>query len=485
MLTPLPGSIRHAVLALALSGATWSCATNPATGKREISLMSEQQEIALGQQADAEVRRDMGIYDSPELERYVSDIGMRLARESHRPNLPWTFTIVDNPAINAFALPGGYIYITRGILPYLADESELAGVLGHEIGHVTARHAAQQYTRSTGGTIGMIALSIFVPGARPFGDLASTGMGLLFLKYGRGDELQADRLGLEYASKSGWDPSGVPSFLTTLSKVDTISEKGLPNWLSTHPEPESRVGEAQPLVVKYQSPTATAKNQEAYLRAIDGVVIGDNPKDGVVRDNLFLHPDLRIAIEFPEGWDVQNTPQQVAAREAGQPHYMLFQLVNQTQQGQSIEDIAVRSMNGAGFRRSDGQATNINGLDAYVGVYSGNLQGFGRVVMRAAHVLQGRQVYMLAGFAPKESFDRVDGQITKSIQSFRELTRDEADNVRPNRLDFYVARQGDSWQSIAARGGGLVRASQLAIMNGYDISEQPRPGDRLKVVVVG
>lgn len=478
-------SIRRAALALALSVVVISCATNPATGKRELSFMSEQQEIALGQQADAEVRRDMGVYDDPELQRYVSDIGMRLARVSHRPNLPWTFTVVDNAAINAFALPGGYIYITRGILPYLADEAELAGVLGHEIGHVTARHAAQQYTRATGGSIGLLALGIFVPGARPFGDLASTGMGLLFLKYGRDDEVQADGLGLEYSSTSGWDPNGVPRFLGTLSKVDEMSERGVPNWLSTHPEPASRVAEAQPLAAKLASPEATARNQDVFLRAIDGVVVGDNPKDGVVRGNLFLHPDLRFSIEFPEGWDVQNTPQQVAAREAGQPHYMLLQLVNQTQQGQSIEDVAVRSMRGAGFQRSDGQETDINGLEAYLGLYSGNLQGFGRVVMRAAHVLQGRQVYLLAGFAPQESFDRVDGAITASIRSFRELSRDEAADVRPNRLDFYVAREGDTWQSIAARGGGLVRATQLAIMNNYEVNVQPKPGDRLKIVVVG
>ncbi len=156
--------------------ASLACATNPVTGKRELSLLSEAQEIAIGQQSDAEVRRDMGVYDDPELQRYVSDIGDRLAKLSHRPHLPWQFTVVDHPAINAFALPGGYIYITRGILPYLDDEAELAGVLGHEIAHVTARHAAQQYTRATGGTLGLIALGIFVPATQPFGDLASMGL---------------------------------------------------------------------------------------------------------------------------------------------------------------------------------------------------------------------------------------------------------------------------------------------------------------------
>src|SRR6185503_10919719 len=164
--------------------------------------------------------------------------------KSHHPNLNWTFTIVDSPAINAFALPGGYVYITRGILPYLDDESELAGVLGHEIGHVTARHAAQQYTRQAEGSIGLAILSIFVPGTRPFADLSSTGLSVLFLKHSRADELEADRLGVEYGSSIGFDPAGVPRFLATLDRVDKLSERGIHNWLSTHPDPGIRVKEA-------------------------------------------------------------------------------------------------------------------------------------------------------------------------------------------------------------------------------------------------
>jgi predicted Zn-dependent protease len=136
-------------MSLAFVACLAACATNPVSGRRELSFMSEAQEIAIGQQSDAEIRAEMGVYDNPELQRYVSDVGSRLAALSHRPNLPWTFTVVDHPAVNAFALPGGYIYITRGILPYLDNEAELAGVLGHEIGHVTARHAAQQYTRAS------------------------------------------------------------------------------------------------------------------------------------------------------------------------------------------------------------------------------------------------------------------------------------------------------------------------------------------------
>src|SRR5918912_469451 len=187
-----------------------ACATNPATGKKQISLMSEEQEIALGKQSDPEIRREMGVYNDPGLQEYISAVGMKLARGSERPNLPWHFTVVDSPAVNAFALPGGYIYITRGILPFLDDEAQLAGVLGHETGHVTARHAAQQYTTQTGAGLGLTLLSIFVPEARPFQGIAEQAAGLLFLKYSRDDELQADSLGVRYATRSGWNPAGVP-----------------------------------------------------------------------------------------------------------------------------------------------------------------------------------------------------------------------------------------------------------------------------------
>ena len=164
---------------------TTACATNPVTGKRQMSLLSEAEELAIGAQQDVEIRREMGVYDDSALQAYVSEIGQDLARASHRPNLPWTFTIVDSPAINAFALPGGYVYLTRGILAYLDDESELAGVLGHEIGHVTARHAAQAYTRQAQANLALTVLSIFVPSTRPFAEVGAGGLGVLFLRHDR------------------------------------------------------------------------------------------------------------------------------------------------------------------------------------------------------------------------------------------------------------------------------------------------------------
>ena len=404
---------------------------------------------------------------------------------SHRPNLPWTFTIVDSPAINAFALPGGYIYLTRGILAYLDDESELAGVLGHEIGHVTARHAAQAYTRQAQAGIALTVLSIFVPGTAPFADLGATGLSVLFLRHGREAELEADRLGVEYGSGSGYDPAGVPRFLATLARVDALSERGVPNWLSTHPDPGSRVVKAEPVAGKFVSADAKTLNRDQYLERIHGLVFGDKPEDGIVRGNEFLHPLLRFAVKFPEGWELTNTAQAVLAQEPGTDHFMVLQEVEQPR-GRSLGDAAVAAMRSAGYTVVDGRIEKINGHDAHVGLYRGNAKDVGKVLMRAAHIAIGRQLYVVAGFAPEKEFDQVDKDILPSVQTFRQLSAAEASRIQPNRIDFYVVKAGDSWQSIATRQGrSFVGAATLAIMNDREVSVQPQPGDRVKIVVEG
>jgi predicted Zn-dependent protease len=446
--------------------------------------MSEAQEIAYGQQADAEVRREMGVYDDQALQRYVADIGDRLAQLSHRPKLPWTFAVVDHPAVNAFALPGGYIYLTRGILPYLDDEAELAGVLGHEIAHVTARHAAQQSTRAGLGGIGLAVLGVFVPATQPLSDITAAALGVAFLKYGRDDERESDRLGMEYAARGGWDPAGVPDFLSTLARLDALSERGVPNWLSTHPEPAARVVEAKPIVAKFASATAVERGRDRYVEHLDGLVVGDKREDGIVRGHRFLHPTLRFALDFPEGWELTNTAEQVAAQEPGEKHFMFLQLVDRPV-GRTLEEIAARTMAAARFRRVDGQITTLNGADAYVGLYQGELSGLGRVMLRAAHIQNGRQVFMLAGFAPEGEFSRIERQVSDAIRSYRPLTQREADDIRPNRLAFYTVRAGDTWQSIAARHAHIAGAQELAIMNHHEVSEQPRPGARIKIVIEG
>jgi predicted Zn-dependent protease len=479
---------RWLVLAL-IAGLAAGCATNPVTGKREISFMSEVQEIATGKQLDTEVRQEMGVYDDTALQQYVEDIGLRLAANSHRPNLPWHFAVVDVPAINAFALPGGFIYITRGILPFLDNEAELAGVLGHEIGHVTARHAAQSYTRSAEAGLGLLLGSIFVPQIQPFTDLAQTGLGVLFLKYSRDDEREADRLGTEYAGRSGWEPSAVPSFMATLGRIEEAGDRrGIPNWLSTHPQPEDRVQRLEQAVTQVRAlapETAWVTNRDDFLRRIDGVVYGDNPTDGIVRGSTFLHPDLRLAIEFPAGWEIDNGKTQVVVQEPGSEVFMVLQLV-ENPRGRTIEDVAIRYMADEGYTERDGQAITINGLTAYVGTFEGKSSSLGRVLARTAHIVHGRHTFFLAGLAQPEAFERAAREFSAAIRSFRPMSTEEAENIHPNRVALYTARAGDTWQSIAQRaGGGNVKATTLAIMNNHAVDDQPRPGERLKIVVAG
>ena len=461
-----------------------ACATNPVTGKKELSLMSEQQEVQLGQQYDVEVRKQMRPYNDPELQRYISQIGMRLARLSHRPQLPWHFTLVDVPAVNAFALPGGYIYITRGILAYLDNEAQLAGVLGHEIGHVTARHAAQQYTKATGGQIGLIALGVFVPEAQAFGQIAQTGLALLFLKHGRDDELQSDRLGVEYAAKGGWDPDGVPNFLNTLARISEETDRsGVPNWLSTHPQPADRVVRAREAIAKTGGAQEGTVAHDEYLRRIDGIIFGDNPEDGLVRRDEFIHPVMRFAVRFPQQWRVANSAEQVVAQPQSGDRLMLLTL--DQLQGGNLERAAVAAMQQRGLQLVDGRRTEIDGLESFVGTYQGQLQDVGTVGILAAHILYNDRVFLLLGMAPANTFSSAADQFSRSIRTFRRVSREEAADIHPNRVDLYVVRRGDTWASIAERSGGVVTPSTLAIMNDSAANDPPPVGSRIKIVVEG
>ena len=487
-------SVSTLAAVLVLFGA--ACATNPVTSRHELAFMSETQEIALGRQADVEIRQEMGVYDDPLLQAYVDEIGMELATRSHRPELPWQFTIVNSPAVNAFALPGGFIYLTRGIMAYLGNEAELAGVLGHEIGHITARHVVQAYTRVIGVQLGLVLGQIFVPPMRanPYGtpglsDLAANGLGLLFLKFGRDDEIQADRLGAEYVAAASWDPQGVADMLTTLARIDEVSDgRGVPNWLSTHPDPADRVVEVEPTVAKVSALVDSAAlrvNRGGYLERLQGLRFGDNPEKGVVRGNQFLHPALRFALEFPEGWEVQNSEMVVLAKLPRQEIYIVLQL-GENLSGQNLEEVAENGMQSAGYRIRSGNRITVNGLEAFWGLYESQVGNSGLVFAHVAHIRVGNSVYVFGGFGPSEEFKDEERNIQASIRSFRRLSKDEADDIRPNEVALYDVKSGDTWQVIAQRDGEeIVLASTLAIMNGYAVNEQPLPGNQIKVVVPG
>jgi predicted Zn-dependent protease len=463
------------VVGLACGLAAVSCATNPATGRRQLILMSEQEEIALGKQSDADIRRQMGVYEDRELQQYVDRIGARLARQSYRPDLPWTFTVVDEPAVNAFALPGGFIYVTR----------ELAGVLGHEVGHVDARHSVDQYSKQLLTTGALAGASVFLPRWQSALGAGSIAAQFAFLKFGRDAELEADRLGVGYASGSGWAPRAMEGVLGTLGRLDAAqgSRRGGPNWAMTHPPAEDRVIKIQDAVTAAAAKGGAETNVAEYERVINQLVYGDSREKGMVRGSEFVHPVLRFSLRFPDGWEIVNGADQVSATESERGNVVMLLELSPDKSGDP-ERAARTDMSQAGLRELDGRSGRINGLDAYVATYEGVVQQT-RVVFRAAHIRSGQQMYIVGGLTSASEFPRADRLFSATIQSFRQLSAQEADRIQPSRITFYTARGGDSWESIARQGRSAIQPSTLAIMNGYDPGTPPRPGARLRIVAGG
>ena len=459
----------------------WGCATNPATGRRQVILMSEGQELQIGKDSDVEIQKQMGAYNDQNLQKYVSDVGMRLARAAHRPNLPWKFTVVDESAVNAFAVPGGFIYLTRGILPFLRNEAELAAVLGHEVGHVDARHSAQQYSNQVLAGGGLALLGVLVPSTRPAQGIASVGLSAAFLKFSRDDEIESDKLGVGYAVANGWDPKGMPGLLGTLARLDEASgsSRGIPNWALTHPPAADRVVKVEQVIAAAPA-GGTTTNAPQFERFLDGMVFGDSREKGIVRGSEFFHPILRFAVRFPNGWQIMNGDEQVVARQSEESNVaMLLEMESGTG---SVQQVASQSMTKSGWTETDGGRTTINGLEAYVGTYQKTINNTAAVV-RAAHVRAGQQVYVIAGLAPAGSFNAASDTFTRSIQTFRTLSQEEANRIQPSRVQLRAVRAGETWESLARDAG--VKASTLAIMNGSAPGTPPRSGDRIRVVVGG
>src|SRR5215470_8490383 len=277
---------------LALTFWLGSCATNPATGKQEISLVSSSQEAQMGAVEDKNVAATLGYYDDPTLSAYVTQVGKKLAAVKEEPNLTWQFHVVDSPEVNAFSVPGGYIYVTRGILAVVNNEAQLAGVMGHEEGHVTARHTAQQMTRAEIANVGLGVGSILSPDIRQVAGIANTGLQLLFLKFSRSNETQADELGVRYTSRASWDPREIPATYQALGRLQAKSGSAVPNFLATHPDPGNREQTTRALAqqaIAGKDPKALRVGTADYKGKIAGMVYGDDPRNGFFENTTFYH----------------------------------------------------------------------------------------------------------------------------------------------------------------------------------------------------
>lgn len=466
--------------AIVLLAAAAACAVNPATGRREFMLVSEQQEIALGRESDPAVTEQFGLVDDPELQAYVSDLGVRLAAVSERPDLPWSFKVVDDPLVNAFALPGGFIYVTRGILAHFDSEAELAGVLGHEIGHVTARHGASQMSRQQlqqfGLVVGMVASETF----REYSALAATGLGLLNLSYSRDDESQSDRLGLRYISRLDYDADAMIGVFEMLATAGGgSSQQGRPpEWQLTHPYPETRSADMRAEIERTGAARDGLVGRDRYLDMIDGMVYGVNPRDGYFEGPRFLHPELAFELTFPDGWTTVNQRSQVGAVSPQEDAIVVLTLAPDVASPVAgVRDfLSQEGISGGQVSESESGGVETARATFRVQTEDGALEG------EVAYLSYAGVTYRMLGYAASANWSARRGSVSNTITSFAAVTDPAVLSVQPMRLGIVELNQAMSLNSFVRANPQGLEVEELARLNRVSPGEVISAGTRIKVV---
>lgn len=441
-----------------MSSLLGACSTNPATGSQDFTaFMSPDDELKVGAQEHPKlVRQFGGKYPDVSLGAYVERIGQQLARVSELPNLKFSFTVLNDDRINAFALPGGYVHITRGLLAVAENEAEVAGVLAHEIGHVTARHTAQRYSQAMAANIGLTLLGVLgqVAGAPSgVGDIASMGADLYLKAFSREQETEADTLGVRYMTRAGFSAKGMTSFFRKLKAQEQLDAKlanknGVPDpgFNATHPRTEDRIANAIMLAKVNGDPNARI-GREPYLDHIDGLMFGDDPSQGVRRGRLFQHPLLKIEFKVPPNFGMFNQPAQVIAR--GPNNAAIAYDMVPPKEMKSVGRLTdyLRDK----YALGDIQTITINGMNAATGQKRLTVSGGprdGRIVLIEE---RADRIHRLVFLTPPDVTAKYETEFRRTTYSFRRLSSAEADAIRPLRIRLRTVRAGDSVQSLAAK----------------------------------
>jgi predicted Zn-dependent protease len=471
------GNALAMVLVATLSG----CVVNPATGQRQISLMGEATEIRMGADADRDISEAMGVVADPELQAYIQALGGAMAAESERPHLPWTFRVLDDPIVNAFALPGGYIYLTRGILAHFNSEAELAGVLGHEIGHVTARHGVQQVSRAQLAQIGLGVGAILAPEWAGVLDVAGAGLGLLFLSYGRDAEREADDLGLRYMTRLGYDPSAMAETFETLARTSRTEEGArIPSFLSTHPDPLSRRDRILAAIAA-GSVEGDRVARDPYLDRIEGLVYGPDPRRGFMRGNTLHHPEWAMRMSFPEGWAVQIQREGVQAAAADQSALLLLSLSSEASP-QAARAAFVRDLGVTASAPSPVPAPSLSGEEIS---FRGETSGGVRIRGVARFLFHEERVFRLVAMTTEAGWDARAAGLRLAMNSVRPETDMAILGVEPRRIRLQVVPEAMDLSTFQARYPSSIPLRELAILNGLEPGATLVPGVRVKRVVGG
>ena len=466
---------------LLLAVAAASCATNPVTGRRELSLVGESQEISMGQEGAKAAAAQMGVYPDSALQRYVNALGQTLAKASERPNLPWRFTVIDDPIVNAFALPGGPIFVSRGILAHMNSEAQLVSVLGHEIGHVTAKHSVSQMSKQQLLQIGLIGAMVVKPELQQFGGAAQQGLGLLFLKFGRDDETQADELGFRYMTAANYAPTEMAAMFRTLERLSGgETSRGTPEWMSTHPDPGNRVQKTQQRIQSSGMSFASAKvERDAFLRRIDGVVFGEDPRNGYFQQAAFIHPTLKFRFDFPSGWRMQNGAEQLVGASAPGDAQIALTLAGTVAPQQAL----AKFLQQQGVQAGATSTSPVNGNAAAVGQFVAQNQDGSQLAGYIAYIQLDGTTYQLLAITPRAQVQQYDGMFRQTIGSFQRVTDPRLLNVKPQHVRIVSLRSAMTLTQFNQQNPSVIPMAALALINGVDATALLPAGMMVKRVV--
>ena len=461
---------------------TMSCAVNPVTGKRQLALISESGEISLGQETDVQIRQQYGVYDDPALNEYVTGIGMSMVPHTHRPHLEYHFAVLDTPVVNAFAVPGGYVYVTRGILAMMNSEAELAVVLGHELGHVNARHSVTKMSQLMLVQLGLAVGSALSETVAKLSGAASIGIQLLFLKFSRDDEREADSLGVQYSRNGGYYPGEMIDFFSTLQKLGDLSGgHSLPGFLSTHPLTSERIKNTSALITDEDKNLKVA--EQDYLNSVDGLIFGDDPRQGFVEGKTFYHPIMRFSFSFPESWTVQNTPSQVILSAEDGNAAVLLQVEKSSNNLSEYAQKRAETIQNRQFITEN--SSTINGLNSLHQIYDIPQQGQATLRVRMSYIKKGEFIYSFSALSTQNEFNRYNNDFLRVTNSFQELTNTAFINRRPRHLVLTKASGKHTLREIFNNHGVPQDEdlwTKLAVMNAMELGQIPKKNQPVKIV---
>ncbi len=485
-----------ALLALTLATGVGGCSTNPATGRSSFTgFMSEDKEKEVGREEHPKILKEFGgEYPDPKIRQYVQQLGERLARNSEMADLKFTFTVLNSDIVNAFALPGGFVYVTRGLMALASSEAELAGVIGHEIGHVTARHTAQRYSAAMGASILSTAVGVLLGG--PFGQVANAGAGMALAGYSREQEFEADTLGVRYLDRTGFDDNAMASFLSKMQAESALSAElagkgGAADEFSimqSHPRTLDRVRAATEEARKQGAVNAQARvGRDEYLDIIDGMGWGGDRDNGWIVNREFIHPGLRIRFEVPSGFRLFNSDVNVMARGQNGARIIFDRVPRNRSGGTDADGLApadyVRKLRMNNNPFTGVEAITINGLQAATAVAAAQTQDGTFDVRMVAIRIDPATMYRLTFLSKRADTAQLSEPYRRATYSFRRLTEREAQSAQPPRIRVVRVQAGDTVESLAQRMPiADLPASRFRVLNGLAPGAQPKAGDRVKII---